>query len=169
MLRYVVTQKKNAKLFWSANSDPEYIHTQQIITLYNCTIFIIYINNFTMQLRHLYTYNLMMCGWRNNLRFVISRLIFATTSKLFSFCLFKIFTATLCFVSWCSATKECVKNWYYCTIGTCTSKSGLKKAVCQVSKARVIGWSKIRVTQTTDNISAILNDKRISMHIRKFG
>ena len=27
MLRYVVRQKKNAKLFWSANSDPDYIRT----------------------------------------------------------------------------------------------------------------------------------------------
>jgi len=51
-----------------------------------------------------FTHSLMMCGCLKSLRFWISRLIFPTTSRLRIFCLLRIFTATLCPVSWCSPT-----------------------------------------------------------------
>ena len=51
------------------------------------------------------TYSLIICGCLNSLRFWISRRIFPTTSKCLIFCLFKIFTATLCPVNWWTPTE----------------------------------------------------------------
>lgn len=56
------------------------------------------------------THSLMMWGWRKSLRFWISRLIFPTTSRLRIFCRFRIFTATLWPVSWCSPTNQAKKS-----------------------------------------------------------
>lgn len=50
------------------------------------------------------TYSLIIWGWRKSFRFWISRFIFPTTSKLRIFCLFRILTATLWPVNWCSPT-----------------------------------------------------------------
>lgn len=52
------------------------------------------------------THSLMMCGCLNSFKFWISRLILPTTSRLRILCLFRIFTATLCPVNWCSPTKK---------------------------------------------------------------
>lgn len=60
------------------------------------------------------TYSLIIWGCRKSFRFWISRLIFPTTSRLRIFCLFRIFTATLCPVNWCSPTngKKALQSHY---------------------------------------------------------
>ena len=51
------------------------------------------------------THSFIICGCLKSFRNCISLLIFPTTSRLLIFCLFKIFTATLCPVIWCLATE----------------------------------------------------------------
>lgn len=60
------------------------------------------------------TYSLIIWGCRKSFRFWISRLILPTTSRLRIFCLFRIFTATLCPVNWCSPTngKKALQSHY---------------------------------------------------------
>lgn len=84
---------------------------------------------------HDLTHNLMMCGWRKSLRFWISLLIFPTTSRLFIFCRFRIFTATLWLVNWCVATVRIKKSKHKCrAVQFPFHKSFSMRFICKIYK-----------------------------------